>query len=86
MDKKSQKKDDCLVRTQMYIPDKLYSEAKQYAAQEGKPTSWVVRESLRKYLSTRVKKKVSFASFADKPLSYTGKRTNITTEHNEIYD
>ncbi len=76
-----------MIRTQIYIPDDLYKEAKLYAKLQKTTISHFVREGLRASLETQKKKNSKKLTLLDIAGSMKWKRkTNAAQEHNDIYD
>lgn len=78
-----------MIRTQVYIPDDLYMQAKIEAEASGESISVVLREGLTRGLKERQKKhkagKISLADAAGR-FSFSAKTTNAAETHNDIYD
>lgn len=78
-----------MIRTQVYIPDDLYIQAKIEAEASGQSISVVLREGLTRSLKERQKKrnagKISLADVAG-CFSFSDKVTNAAETHNDIYD
>lgn len=84
-----------MIRTQVYIPDDLYKEAKFYAQIGNKNISQLMREGLKLAIKTENKKKKTVEKNSKKLFKLsdmagiinTGhKKTNIAEHHNDIYN
>lgn len=80
-----------MIRTQVYIPDDLYSEAKLFAHQDKTTISHLIRDGLR--LSMEKKRSQTMRGKKRKTLhdlvgsiSLGKKETHIASTHNNIYD
>jgi len=78
-----------MIRTQVYIPDDLYYQAKLQAQQDKQSMSVILRDGLRLGLNKRIgirsKKKISLMK-AMGSLHFSNKQTNIALTHDDIYD
>lgn len=79
-----------MIRTQVYIPDDLYREAKLYAETSGISISEILRDGLKDGVKKRIrrakKKKFTLLDMAGKYHFSGKKRTNAGATHNDIYD
>ncbi|MEI6532890.1 MAG: hypothetical protein WCO06_03555 [Candidatus Roizmanbacteria bacterium] len=78
-----------MIRTQVYIPDDLYKEAKLYANIGNTSISEFVRQGLEHSIKEAkkmvTKKQGGFASLAGK-FAFGKKPTDVATNHDDIYD
>lgn len=85
-----------MIRTQVYIPDELYAEAKRYAALHDMNISQLIRAGLAKELKATLpgaKKNTKKGAAKHDPLadlvgkySFGNGPTNAALTHNDIYD
>ena len=78
-----------VIRTQVYIPDDLYKEAKFKAQITNKTISDFMREGLRMFIKKIPVKKGKTLELMDLAGKFTYKKkkhTNAGIMHNEIYD
>lgn len=76
-----------MIRTQVYLPDLLHQEAKQYAKLSDQNISELMREGLSLVLHKKkktLKKKNNLDKLVGKYRCDT--EQNIATSHNDIYD
>ena len=78
-----------MIRTQIYIPDATYHEAKAHAEMTNRTISQLVREGLELVLQQQSAKgqttgKYLMEHFANKGKGKAG--VNAATSHNDIYD
>lgn len=75
-----------MIRTQVYLPDELYKQAKKHARISGESISVLMRKGLRLALqdvSSSQKENWLLTDFAAK--SATAQTTDVAQTHNEIY-
>ncbi len=80
-----------MIRTQVYIPDELYNQAKLMAELEGVSISEYMREGLFMKISAKKhsnngKKKKDISNIAGMFSLGKGIVTNVALNHNDIYD
>lgn len=78
-----------MIRTQVYIPDELYNQAKLMAELDGVSISEYMRDGLSMKISAKQhsgKKKKDISSIAGKFSLGKGVVTNVALNHNDIYD
>jgi len=79
-----------MIRTQVYIPDDLYREAKLHAETSGMSISEILRNGLKEGVKGQIKKvkkrKFTLLDMAGKYRFPGKKKTNAGATHNDIYD
>ena len=80
-----------MIRTQLYIPDELYHQAKIMAEFDGVSISEYMRDGLSMKISAKKhsnknKKKKDISSIAGMFSLGKGTVTNVALNHNDIYD
>lgn len=80
-----------MIRTQIYIPDEIYHQAKLMAGLDGVSISEYIREGLSmkisaKERSNKRKKKKDISNIAGMFSLGKGIVTNVALNHNDIYD
>ncbi len=78
-----------MIRTQVYIPDELYYQAKSQAQRDNKSISIILRDGLKLGIKTdrnvKIKRKFKLSELIGS-VSFSNKRTNTAVTHNDIYD
>ena len=78
-----------MIRTQVYIPNDLYYQAKSQAQRDNKSVSVILRDGLKlglkKNRSSKIKRKLKLSELMG-TVSFSDKKTNVAITHNDIYD